>query len=75
MKTNILRRVEALAALYNHSKWQPETDLAEESPAGQYSKARESQTTPSLPTREEELLEALFSVPLVEKIRAIRDEP
>ena len=73
MKSNILRRVEALAALYNHST--QTTDLAEESPTGQYSKARESQTTPSTKMREEELLEALFSVEIVEKIREIRDEP
>ena len=74
MKTKSLRRVEALAALYLHSKRQT-TDLAAESPQGQYSKARESQTTPSPRTRKEELCENLYSEPLLNKIREIRDTP
>ena len=73
MKTKTLRRVEALAALYIHST--RHTDLAEESPQRQESKARRSQITPTPLNRKEELAEILFSESILEKILELRDTP
>ena len=66
MKTKTLRRVEALAALYIHST--RHTDLAEESPSRQESKARVGKEVP-LNQKREEMKQILLSEMFIEHIR------